>query len=1056
VAQAQMNSHIAPESQSGDGFEYAWAAAQALVKTFLDNKRHYVDSGSYQEMEARTDFIDKFFIALGWDVNHDRQRDPYRQEVKIEKSAAQKRSSGRPDYVFSLAPFFRRTRFLVEAKRPQQSILSPDNCFQTIRYGWPQGVPICVLTDFNNIHILDTRFRPNINSAVSRVIKSWHCSEFADRDKFSAIYWLLSREAVAQDSIDRFADEFLPEQQAAARQYNLFPGETRDFDDDFLIKLDEWREQLAVVFKAADIGLSSEHLTETVQRTLDRLIFIRFLEDKAIEEMPIILCFGQGNKTHWQDFVVASKRLDQIYNGTVFKIHPVLDDTKFQPESVAFADICDELTDEHSPYNFDSIPVEILGRIYERFLGKVVLAKKNKISIVEKDDVRKAGGVYYTPDYIVAYMVENSLGKLARGRKPNDILALRIIDTACGSGSFLIGAFGYLMQVLLALYRANPSRATKYQVEERDGELHLTMRHKREILLKCIYGVDIDRQAVEVAQLSLYLKLMETETTFSARHQQIEMGAALLPSLTANIVEGNSLVTLDEHGDLFSVERLKELKSLNFKTTFAEVFGQGGFDLVIGNPPYIKEYVNRDAFAHVRTSLYYQGKMDIWYLFACRGMDWLKPDTGIFAFIATNNWVTNFGAKKLREKITQEMHIEQLIDFGDYKVFRDAGIQTMILILRKSSQPDSYSFDYRRLSGQKLTQRNAQALLQNEPGAAYEYLTPTFNRGRQPQAPLTFSNSSAEHLLDKIESCRNFQLDGNKEMAQGIVPNIDVVSARSIDLIPVHRRRTENIQVGDGVFVVNAGKFPSPTIEEREFLKPLYEPTDIDRYTLVRNANRRIIYSSKAIIGREKLPERFMEHLKKYREIMRERRENQTGQIDYYHLHWPRDPKFFDSGPKILCVRKCEVPTFAYTEKEAYVMMAFNIIRTDRVNLLFLTGLLNSRLVKFWLKHRGKMQGNNFQLDKEPLLAIPICVPAITEQERIAKLVERVIECRSQLSKARSSADQEQLSRLMTQWDNEIQSSIESLYGLSDEEQNALTIVNVKTVRDHDEEVKLI
>lgn len=277
-----------------DNFENAWSAAKQLSKTFLDNKHYYVNSGSYQELEARTDFIDKFFIALGWDVNHDRQRDPYRQEVKIEKT--DQRSSRRADYAFSLAPFYRRARFLVEAKRPQPSILSPDNCFQTIRYGWPQRVAICVLTDFNHFHVLDTRFRPNINSAVSRVVKSWHNGEFVDRTKFAEIYWLLSHEAVAEDSIDRFSADFLPEQKAAARQYSLFPGEVRDFDDDFLIKLDEWREQLALAFKAADSTLDSEQLTEAVQRTLDRMIFIRFLEDKAIEEQPIISHFGQGKK----------------------------------------------------------------------------------------------------------------------------------------------------------------------------------------------------------------------------------------------------------------------------------------------------------------------------------------------------------------------------------------------------------------------------------------------------------------------------------------------------------------------------------------------------------------------------------------------------------------------------------------------------------------------------------------------------------------------------------------------------------------------------------------
>ena len=518
-----------------------------------------------------------------------------------------------------------------------------------------------------------------------------------------------------------------------------------------------------------------------------------------------------------------------------------------------------------------------------------------------------------------------------------------------------------------------------------------------------------------------------------------------MPSLNANIVVGNSLVTLDEHGELFPLERLREVKSLNFPRAFPNVFAQGRFDLIIGNPPYIKEYVNREAFDHVRRSPYYLGKMDIWYLFACRGLDWLKSETGLLAFIATNNWVTNAGAKKLREKITRETRIEQLIDFGDYKVFRDAGIQTMILIIRKSPQLKNYLFDFRRLRGSKPTLRDAQALLQKEKGPAYEYLTPTVNPKRAAQAPLAFSASSVEQLLDRINSCRNFQLDGNKEIAQGIVPNIDVVSARNIDLIPKHRIRTESIQVRDGVFVVNARFFTSPSPKECEFLKPLYEPTDVDRYAIVRNPTRQIIYSSKAIIGRRKLPDRLMAHLKKFREIMREWRENKSGQIDYFHLHWPRDPRFFRPGPKILCVRKCEAPTFAYTTKEAYVMMAFNVIKSDRINLLFLTGLLNSRLVRFWLRHRGKMQGNNFQIDKEPLLAIPILAPVDNEQQQIGNMVERIIECRHQLSKARSSAEQEQVSRLMVQWDEEIQTSIKSLYSVSDEEKIALVADQVTT-----------
>ena len=848
-----------------DNFEVAWAAAKALSKSFLQNKHHYVESGLYQEAEVRTDFIDKFFIALGWDVNHDRQRDPYRQEVKIEKTTP-KRTSGKADYAFSLTPFFTRVRFLVEAKRPQPSIRTPDNCFQTIRYGWPQGTPICVLTDFFNIHILDTRFRPNINSATSRVIKSWNCSELSEKDKFAQIYWLLSREAVAQESIDRFAAQEMPEQQVAARQYNLFPNETRDFDDDFLIKLDEWREQLAVVFKRTDKQLDSNQLTEAVQNTLDRLIFIRFLEDKVIEEREIISRFGHSGKTHWHDFIAASRRLDQIYNGTVFKAHPILDSKTFQPEGEAFSDICDELTDEHTPYNFNSIPVEILGRIYERFLGKVVLAKKEQIRIVEKDDVRKAGGVYYTPDYIVSYMVDNSLGKLIHGKTANEILALRIIDTSCGSGSFLIGAFRVLMQSLLATYRANETKVSNKRVETRDGEIHLTMAHKREILLRCIYGVDIDPQAVGVAQLSLYLELMEDETTYSARHQQIEMGAALLPSLSSNIVVGNSLVTLDAQDDLFSLERLTELKSLNFRSVFADVFKQSGFDLLIGNPPYIKEYVNRDAFEHVRNSPYYQGKMDIWYMFACRGIDWLKPETGLLAFIATNNWVTNAGATRLREKIIDETHIEQMVDFGDFKVFPDAALRTMILIVRKSKRLAEYQFDYRRLVGSKPSLADAQFLLQKSEGPGREFLSPTINRHSSRKSLLTFSDSKIESLLGKIKDKGNFRLDSAAEVAQGIVSPQDSVNAAA------KKRLGPQFLVGRGIFVLNSGEVNSLhlTSDEKSLLKPYFTTNELSRYFGSSSNDLWIIYTGSQFKARKEIAPypSIKKHLDQFKKVI--------------------------------------------------------------------------------------------------------------------------------------------------------------------------------------------
>ena len=452
------------------------------------------------------------------------------------------------------------------------------------------------------------------------------------------------------------------------------------------------------------------------------------------------------------------------------------------------------------------------------------------------------------------------------------------------------------------------------------------------------------------------------------------------------------------------------------------MFRAGGFDLVIGNPPYIKEYTNREAFDHVRNSPYYQGKMDIWYLFACRGLDWLKPESGTLAYIATNNWVTNAGAKRLREKITRDARIEQLIDFGDYKVFRDAGIQTMILIARCSGKSERYAFDYRRLEGNKRTLADAQGLLEKLPGSGRTYFEPTFDRSRTPSAPLTFSESSFEVLLDKIAAKRNFTLDEKKEVAQGIVPPQDFLNAKGRALLG------GNFSVGQGVFNLSHEEMRALKLNKAEqtLVKPFFTSAELSRY--YGNSENRlwVIYTDSRFKNPAEIAHlpNLKSHLDQFNRVI-------TSGNHPYGLHRARDEKFF-TGEKIVSLRKCAEPCFTYTDFPCYVSQTFNIIKTDRVNLLYLTALLNSRLVRFWLKHRGKMQGQNFQVDKEPLLAIPLCVPDKTEQERLAKITKRIIECKQKMAGVTTDSAQMQLQRSFEQFEAQLDDAIETLYGLDE------------------------
>ncbi|MGO9275702.1 MAG: Eco57I restriction-modification methylase domain-containing protein [Terriglobia bacterium] len=584
-------------------FEEAFERVNRLVETFRASEARYL-SPDYQEAEARKDFIDKFFIALGWDVNHDQQTNPYEQEVKVEPSV-QAGGQRRADYAFHLAPSYRDVRFFVEAKKPYAEIATAENYFQTIRYGWNSETPLAVLTDFEQFHVLDCRYKPDLGAALQRNVAKYHYSEYADRKKFSEIYWLFSREAVADGSLEKRASE-LPKPRGRAVRHGLFPGAYQGIDEAFLKELDEYRADLARTFKAKNPRLDSETLTELAQRTLDRLVFVRFLEDKAIEPQRIVDRFGDKG-TAWEDFVAASRRLDGIYNGIVFKHHGILDGDKFRVDDGAFADICKNLAHINSPYDFNYIPIHILGSIYERFLGNVIVVTDKRVCVEPKPEVRKAGGVYYTPEYIVRYIVENTVGKLIARKTPDQIAGMRFADIACGSGSFLLGVFDLLLTYYGQYYNDNPSKARKGDCVNHGGRLYLSLGKKREILLNNIYGVDIDPQAVEVCQLSLYLRLLQEETEASTQQylldfMHIAQMKRLLPDLSKNIVCGNSLIGRDIGSGLFN-EQERKLNPMNFEDAFPEVTKRGGFDAIVGNPPYDVMEKERGASSWPHTAL---------------------------------------------------------------------------------------------------------------------------------------------------------------------------------------------------------------------------------------------------------------------------------------------------------------------------------------------------------------------------------------------------------------------------------------------------------------------
>ena len=679
--------------------EFAFKTIKKLAEDFEDNKDFYL-APSYSEQSARHDFIDKFFIALGWDVNHETEKNPYEQEAKIELNVNVRGKKKRADYAFYLAPNFRDVVFYAEAKKPSVQLANADDYFQTIRYGYNSETPLAILTDFEQFHILDCRYAPFIETALDRFVRKYTYQDYLNKEKFAEIYYLFSREAIAGGSIEKRALE-LPKARGGAVQLGLFKGAYKPIDESLLDDLDGYRKSLAQAFKNGNPDLDHWALTEIVQRVIDRLVFIRFLEDKLIEPDDIISNFGTKSESVWKDFVSVCRKLDKVYNGTIYKKHDILDAPDFSFDENAFADICEKLSSKNTPYDFDKIPIHILGSIYERFLGKVITTSAKRAKVEDKPEVKKAGGVFYTPEYIVRYIVENTIGKLTKGKTPDEISKMRFADIACGSGSFLLGAYDSLLRYHANYYNKNPKEATQRDCIEKDGALILSLHKKREILLNNIYGVDIDQQAVEVSQLSLYLKLLENETLGStAASLRAESGETVLPPLNKNIQCGNSLVGPDfyqgvqEEMALYEnkKEEVREINPFDWNARFSDIMKDGahstgsgqGFDAIIGNPPYVRqEMLGEFKVYFERKYKVFHGMADLYTYFFERGVSLLN-NNGLLSIIVANKWMrANYG-EPLRRWL-KDRAVHEIIDFGDLQVFQNATTYPCIITISKKS-----------------------------------------------------------------------------------------------------------------------------------------------------------------------------------------------------------------------------------------------------------------------------------------------------------------------------------------------------------------------------------
>ena len=677
--------------------ETAYQKISELVTRFGEQYASYKDAG-YNETLTRRDFIDPFFKALGWDVdNENGYAESYREVIHEDRVRIGKATKA-PDYSFRLAGGKRL--FFVEAKKPSVAVkeeILP--AYQVRRYGWSAKLPISIITDFEEFAIYDCTKKPypDDKASVAR-IKYLTYTDYLPQ--FDFVWDTFSKERVLKGSFDKFIAG------------NASKRGTTAVDNDFLQSLDNWRTELATSISRSNKNLDEDEINFVVQQTLDRIIFLRIAEDRSVEPygnlkstiVPLPKYKTEDGKTayFYQNLLSVFRVAEDKYNSGLFDFDRDRVSKDVVIDNKVISTIINQLYYPESPYEFSVLSVEILGSAYEQFLGKTItIDKAHRAKIEEKPAVRKAGGVYYTPQYIVDYIVENTLGKLAplttaEGYKkttPGAVAKLSIVDPACGSGSFLIGAYQYLLTWHIDYYTAHPQDAIKDKAFTPTGVLSTSI--KKQILLNNIYGVDIDVNAVEVTKLSLLLKCMEGETEASINSQMRLFNERVLPSLDNNIKSGNSLVDTDYYDTQLDFGEEKKIKPFNWQRGFPQVYKQGsGFDVVIGNPPYdvLEKERLGESIPHLALQKYIQispnyndalgGKLNLYRFFMVKAIQLTKIE-GRFGMIVPSSILGDKSCSKTREHLmlsTTELAIDCFPqkDNPSKRVFESAKLSTTI------------------------------------------------------------------------------------------------------------------------------------------------------------------------------------------------------------------------------------------------------------------------------------------------------------------------------------------------------------------------------------------
>ncbi|MFA5865254.1 MAG: N-6 DNA methylase [Phycisphaerae bacterium] len=1003
-----------------------------LVEHF-DQQRESYRSSQYNEAQLRQEFINPMFDALGWDMDNRQGYAEAYKDVIHEDAIKIGGATKAPDYCFRVGG---TRKFFLEAKKPAVNIREDnDPSFQLRRYAWSAKLPLSILTNFEYFAVYDCRIRPGKDdkSSEGRILALKYTDYLERWDQIASRF---SRDAVLKGSFDKFAEQTKTKRGTA------------EVDAAFLKDIESWRDVLARNIALRNPNLSTRQLNFAVQRIIDRVIFLRIGEDRGIESYGQLQALLNGSEVYPR-MTQLFHRADERYNSGLFHFSPEKDRHETPDELTLSLIIDDKILKDilralyypESPYEFSVLPADILGQVYEQFLGKVIrLTDGHQAKVEDKPEVKKAGGVYYTPTYIVEYIVKNTVGKLLEGKTPKQALKLRILDPACGSGSFLIGAYQYLLNWYRDWYFTDgvekwSKGKSPVLYQGHGGEWRLTTTERKRILLNNIFGVDIDTQAVEVTKLSLLLKVLEGESQQTIMNQLRFFHERALPDLGNNIKCGNSLIGPDfnqgQQMTLFDEEELYRINAFDWNKEFAPIMKDGGFDAVIGNPPYIRIQMMKE-WAPVEVEFYKKqysaaakGNYDIYVVFVEKGLSLLSK-TGRLGLILPHKFFNSQYGEPLREIVAKGNHLDEIVHFGHQQVFVGATTYTCLLFLNKEGTNQCKFVKVDDLDSWATAKQGIEGLIQASSVGSAEW---NFTAG---------PHSALVSRLSKIST------------KLGEVADIFVGLQTSADDVFIMDLREETPKT----LKLYSKSLETEWVFENELLFPLVSGTDVNRYVA--------LPERQYILFPYKVNDEFVElidfntiskvspqtaaYLIKNKKTLEDRERSKAKGPRWYGYIYLKNMRR-QAIEKICVPRLVETLCAALDEKGNHFLDNVDVggitlkAEYEQHGLKYLLGLLNSKLLRWYFPFvSAPFRGGWWSANKQFLSQLPIRTIKFSDSvdnshhNRITEWVERMLLLNKRLADAKTDQEKTVLQRQIETTDREIDQLVYELYGLTEEE----------------------